>query len=81
MIPCFPDVQLFIKALFSLCISDSLWLDVQVAEFSGFCDPHHMWQTDLPEGMVNTTLSTQCKCLEQGELMSFQTSIWMKTLK
>lgn len=45
MILCFPDVQLFLKALFSLCISDSLWLDVRAAEFSGCCDPHHVWQT------------------------------------
>lgn len=81
MIPCFPDVQLFIKALFSLCISDSLWFDVGVAEFLGSCDPCHMGQADLAEGMVNTTLSMECKGLEQGELVSFQTSIWMKTLQ
>ena len=81
MIPYFPDAQLFLKALFSLCISDRLWLDATGAEFSGFCDLYHRWQADLPEGMVNTTLSMQCKDQEQGELMSFHPSIWMKTLQ
>lgn len=82
MILCFPDLQLVMETLFSLCISDSFWLDERDYEFYSVILT--IRGRLLTEQMMNATVEDieQSPRAREGWLSKNNcASIWIKALQ